>query len=135
MASACPLLVTLCLLFVYSTTLAASMTNSTLMVTLYTDVNCSTPFVSYNYTSNTNCYVVNQPPAPTIYLGVHSSKSNHSQLIAQFCSNCSTGAQCTGKFMSDTCYDVDKLINSTKYPFGVEFRKITISSTTSSSSS
>jgi len=86
------------------------MTNSTLMVTLYTDVNCSTPFVSYNYTSNTNCYVVNQPPAPTIYLGVHSSKSNHSQLIAQFCSNCSTGAQCTGKFMSDTCYDVDKLI-------------------------
>lgn len=104
-----------------------SKTNSTLHVTLYSDVNCSAPIISYNYTSDTNCFLVKQPPAPNVYIKVRTSKKHPSQMIAQLCTNCSTGASCTGKFMNNTCYDVDTILDTNKYPYGVEFQKISIS--------
>ncbi|GJQ12634.1 hypothetical protein GpartN1_g4425.t1 [Galdieria partita] len=109
-------------------TIVQSKANSTLHVTLYSDVNCSSPIISYNYTSHTSCFVVNQPPAPTVYIRVVASKRHPSNMIAQLCTNCSTGASCTGRFLNNTCYDVDKIINSTLYPYGVEFQKMSISS-------
>lgn len=90
-----------------------------LVVTVYDSPDCAgVKYGTWSYTSNSTCFTVYQPPVPTMYVDISSLSG---EIYGSICSNCSSGAVCTGKYKEDVCYNVDSIIHSTDYPFGVQF--------------
>ncbi|GJD06454.1 hypothetical protein Gasu2_08700 [Galdieria sulphuraria] len=110
----------LCLIVVaFSVSCHAASGKYELVVTVYDSSNCSGQiYGSWTYESNSTCFTVVQPPVPTIYINISSLSGD---VYGSICDGCGSGAKCMGKYEEEVCYNVDKIIQSTNYPLGVQF--------------